>query len=150
MLIEHHLLSRTKFWNKTLTLTPTANYTELMLLAWTIRLFGKQWQTLVNILSFAGILSASCHWFSNFGLIQFIATPGMKPLSCPRQFIWGQQRVVKNNFQEKRAISYMFYFGACKTFCCCSCYYLPRTSSLENWRPGTLASLCDPQKNLHV
>ena len=25
----------------------------------------------------------------------------MKPLSCPSQFIWGQQRVVKNNFQEK-------------------------------------------------
>ena len=35
-------------------------------------------------------------------MIQFSAIPGMKPLSCPSQFIfWQQQRVVKNNFQEK-------------------------------------------------
>ena len=27
--------------------------------------------------------------------------PGMKPLSCPSQFILGQPREVKNNFQEK-------------------------------------------------
>ena len=36
-----------------------------------------------------------------FGLIQFSPIQGMKPLSCPGQFILLQQRAVKNNFQEK-------------------------------------------------
>ena len=34
----------------------------------------------------------------NFGLIQFSATQGMKPHSCPSQFNWWQQ---SPNFQEK-------------------------------------------------
>ena len=37
----------------------------------------------------------------NFGLIQFSAIPGMKPLGCPSQFLLWQPREVKNNFQEK-------------------------------------------------
>ena len=37
----------------------------------------------------------------NFGLIQFSAILGMKPISCSSQFILWQQKAVKNNFKKK-------------------------------------------------
>ena len=72
-------------------------------------------------------------------MIQSSAVPRMKPLSCPSQFILWQQRMVKNNFQEKEASHSILVFQ--RHFVTTCCYYMSTTLLLEkteHWNPGIL------------
>ena len=76
----------------------------------------------------------------NFGLIQVSAIPGMKPLSL----FGGNKGQSRTKELSHKCSTWTFV-----RLCWCNCYQLPRTSILETWRPGTLASLCE-QKIFHV
>ena len=71
-----------------------------------------------------------------YGWIQFSAIPGMKPLSCPSQFIlW--QGAVKNNFQEKK----LFHRGSTLGFV--RLFAAAAATSIHFWRlEGHAGTLC--------